>query len=149
MRLPILALCALIAGCAIDERTAPRELPPLQSAKYYVQQTDGRTLPAVVAVRGTEYDVLDSVSLSVDSTGYWSSTAWIRRFEGETLLASAVEASQGSWAAEPAGYIFATNQSVEAFIIRDAFWDDFRTTMLIAGVEDRLPVLLRKEFATP
>lgn len=144
-----LSACVAVSACELESRTAPRELPNLQSAKYYVQQTAGRTLPAVVAARENEYDVLDSVSLSVDSTGYWTSQAWLRRYSGETLLDAFTVESAGSWAAEPAGYIFATNQSIEAFIIRGAFWDDFTTTMRIEGLDEPLPVLLRKEFAQP
>lgn len=142
------ALIALVfvSTAACDSTTAPaRELPPLATQVWTVVDADNQPLPRIVAQRTLdgdvlEYDILDALFLTIDAEGQWSQTAFVRRFRDGTLHEELTVSAEGSWAAEPSGYVFATAESDEAFIIPDAFTDSFATTLGIDGVSAALAV---------
>lgn len=139
---------ALLAAC--DLGTEPeRDLPPLATQVWTAATVGGTALPMVVAQRQLEgnvleYDILDELYVTIDTAGTWTQRAYLRRFRDGDLHEELLVDADGTWAAEPSGYIFATYQSELGFIIPNKFEDSFSTTMWIDGVTPGIQVRMVK-----
>lgn len=142
------AILAVLAAC--DSSTEPpRDLPPLANQVWQAADISGQPLPRIVAQRTLEgdtleYDILDHLFVTVTAEGAWTQRAYLRRFrDGELHAALQVEA-QGTWAAEPSGYLFVTNEAELGFLVPEAIEDSFTAAMWIAGVTAGLEVRMVK-----
>lgn len=146
----LIAPLAFVLLAACDLSTEPeKHFPGLATQYWTAESVDGHALPRVIAQRQLEggileYDILDGLHLEVDTAGTWQQRAFVRRFRDGELHAALEVESQGTWAAEPSGYVFGTDQSEEAFIIRQTFTESFTTSMRIKDVTQGVQVKMVK-----
>ncbi len=109
-----LAAAAALAACAESSEIAgpPIDvLPPLATTTWYVNSSDGQTLPALLGHRVLpgnvlEQDFLDSTKFEVNADGTWTQNAWYHRFQGGMFHSWRTAQDFGNWTVTATGYEF-------------------------------------------
>ncbi len=112
---PVLALTTLVA-CSSSSSTAPEEpvntLPPLVAAVWYAHAAEGQPLPALVAHRLEQGDLvqdfLDSAQVQITADGRWTRRLWLTRYRNGSFDAPVPSQEAGTWVATDTAYIFTT-----------------------------------------
>jgi hypothetical protein len=117
-------LATTVAACGSDDAVAPtpaNPLPPLAAATWYVHTAEGQRLPALVAHRLEQgnlvQDFLDSALVQVTADGRWERRLWMSRYRAGRYEAALPSLEVGTWTATDTAYLFTAEPSGRRFAL--------------------------------